>query len=67
MNKSKRLVSVLISRTKAAMVRMADVEGGLSQSPLVRRLTRKEAQERAVWPPDQQQRADRRLQEVQHE
>jgi len=66
MHRSKRLVSVLSSRMKAAVEQMADVESGLSQSALIRGLTRNEAQERGVWPPDQQKGTDRRLQEVQH-
>lgn len=32
---------------------MAEAEGGLSQSALVRRLIRNAARERGIWPPDQ--------------
>jgi hypothetical protein len=68
MYRTKRLALVLTPAEKAAVVQMADAEGGLSQSALVRRLIRNAAQERGMWPPDQhqQQRVNRQPQEVRH-
>jgi hypothetical protein len=66
MYKTKRLALVLTPAEKTAVVQMADAEGGLSQSALVRRLIRNAARERGMWPPDRQQRANRQSQEVRH-
>ncbi len=50
MHKTKRLVLVLTETEKMAVTRLAEIEGGLSQAALVRRLIRVAAYERGVWP-----------------
>ena len=66
MYRTKRLGLVLTPAEKSAVVEMAEAEGGLSQSALVRRLIRNAAHERGIWPPDQQRRATWQLQGVRH-
>jgi hypothetical protein len=48
MYRTERLGLLLTPAEKAAVVQMAEAEGGLSQSALVRRLIRNAAQERAI-------------------
>jgi len=50
MQKSKRLGLVLTPAEKTAVVRLAEVEGGLSQAAVVRRLIRQAAKSRGLWP-----------------
>ncbi len=66
MYKTKRLALVLTPAEKTAVVEMAEAEGGLSQAALVRRLIRNAAQERGIWPPDQQRIASQLAPEGQH-
>jgi hypothetical protein len=66
MHKTKRLALVLTPAEKTAVMEIAEAEGGLSQSALVRRLIRNAARERGIWPPNQQQRASRQPQEFRH-
>ena len=48
-----RQLGILVSPAeKAALKRLAEVEGGLSQAALVRRLIRKEAKRHGFWPPE---------------
>ena len=67
MYKTKRLALVLTPAEKNAVVEMAEAEGGLSQSALVRRLIRNAARERGIWPPKRQRPASWQLQEVRHD
>jgi len=53
MRKSERLGFVLSRREKSALRYLAEMEGGLSQSALLRRLIRAEAQRRGLWPEEQ--------------
>jgi len=53
MRKSERLGFVLSPREKSALEDLAEIEGGLSQSAVLRRLIRAEAQRRGVWPGEQ--------------
>ena len=66
MYRTKRLALVLTPAEKTAVVELAEVEGGLSQAALVRRLIRNAAQERGIWPPDKHRLAGQRTQEVRH-
>ena len=50
-HKSKRLGLVLTPAEKTAVIRLAEVEGGLSQAAVVRRLIRQAAKSRGLWPP----------------
>ena len=50
MSKTERLGLILSPREKEALRRLAEVDGGLTQSALVRRLIRIEAQRRGIWP-----------------
>lgn len=50
MSKTERLGLILSPREKEALRRLAEVDGGLTQSALVRRLIRIEAQRRGLWP-----------------
>jgi hypothetical protein len=50
MHKSKRLGLVLTPAEKNAVVRLAEVEGGLSQAAVVRRLIRQAAKSHGLWP-----------------
>lgn len=47
--KNERLGLLLTLAEKTAVVQMAEAEGGLPQSALVRRLIRNAARERGVW------------------
>lgn len=58
MLKTKRLGLVLTPTEKKAVTQLAEMEGGLSQSALIRRLIRKEAQVRGVWPQASRQQQD---------
>lgn len=49
MEKTERLGLVLTPKEKAAVTRLAELEGGLSQAALVRRLIRVAANEQGVW------------------
>lgn len=64
MYKTKRLGLVLTPAEKAAVVQMAEAEGGLSQSALVRRLIRNAARDRGIWPPDKPRPTGRHIEEV---
>lgn len=50
MEKTLRFGLVLTPLEKMAIVKLAEVEGGLSQAALVRRLIRKAAIEHGIWP-----------------
>ena len=65
MYKTKRLGLVLTPAEKAAVVQMAEAEGGLSQSALVRRLIRNAARERGIWPPARPRQTIQHIREVQ--
>ena len=64
MYKTKRLSLVLTPMEKSVLEQLAEAEGGLSKSALIRRLIRNAAREREIWPPDRH--AGRRIQEVRH-
>ena len=49
MRRSQRLGFLLSEREKAALRRLAEAEGGLSQAALVRGLIRAEAKRRRLW------------------
>lgn len=51
MDKSLRFGMVLSPAEKYALVRLAEVEGGLSQAAIVRRLIRRAALQCGFWPP----------------
>lgn len=53
MRKSERLGFLLSPREKSALRYLAEMEGGLSQGALLRRLIRAEAQRRGLWPEEQ--------------
>lgn len=50
MDKTERFGLVLTPAERAAVVKIADSEGGLSQAAVIRRLIRHEAQRNGVWP-----------------
>jgi len=50
MLKTERLGVLVTTLEKAALQRLAEAEGGLSQAALVRRLIRREAQRQGLWP-----------------
>ena len=50
MNRTERFGLVLNQREKEAVNRLAELEGGLSQAALLRRLIRKAAHEQGFWP-----------------
>lgn len=50
MDRSERMGLMLSPREKDAVRRLAEVEGGLSQAALVRRLIRREARRLGLWP-----------------
>lgn len=50
MHRSERFALVLTPIEKAAVKRLAEIEGGLSQAALVRRLIHREAQRLGLWP-----------------
>ena len=56
MNRSIRFSLLLNAYEKEALERLAEVEGGLSQSAMARALIRKAARERGVWPVPTDQR-----------
>ena len=66
MYRTKRLALVLTPAEKTAVVQMAEAEGGLSQSALVRRLIRNAAREQGIWPPDKPRHTIQHIREVQH-
>ena len=51
MHKTERFGLVLTQSEKIAVTLLAEQGGGLSQAALVRRLIRKAANERGLWPP----------------
>ena len=51
MQKTKRFGLVLTQSEKIVVSLLAEHEGGLSQAALIRRLIRKAAHERGLWPP----------------
>lgn len=53
MFKTERVGLVLTPAEKAALLRLAEADGGLSQAATVRRLIRKAARERGLWPEPQ--------------
>jgi hypothetical protein len=65
MHKTERLGLVLTPAEKTAVVQMAEAEGGLSQSALVRRLIRNAARERGIWPSDKPKHTIQHIREVQ--
>lgn len=65
MYRTERLSLLLTPAEKAAVVQMAEAEGGLSQSALVRRLIHNAARERGVWPPDKPKHTIQHIPEVQ--
>lgn len=66
MYETKRLALVLTPAEKVAVVQMAEDEGGLSQSTLVRRLIRNTAREQGIWLPKQRRHTIMRIEESQH-
>lgn len=48
--RNKRIGLVLLDSEKLALEKLAEIEGGLSQAAVLRRLLRKAAKERGVWP-----------------
>lgn len=50
MNRQTRFGLVLTPTEKRALAELSEVEGGLSQAAMVRRLIRKEAQQHGLWP-----------------
>jgi len=50
--KTERFGLVLTQSEKIVVTQLAEQEGGLSQAALVRRLIRKAAFERGLWPPE---------------
>lgn len=57
MEKTERFGFVLTPAEKRVFTRLAEYEGGLSQAALVRRLIRKAAYERGLWPSQKQNTA----------
>ena len=59
MNRQIRFGLLLRPDEKQALNRLAEVEGGLSRAATLRRLIRKAAHEKGLWPPaDQQPQAE---------
>lgn len=50
MPKTERLGVLVTPLEKAAVQKLAEAEGGLSQAALIRRLIRREAQRLGLWP-----------------
>lgn len=50
MPKTERLGVLVTPLEKAAVQKLAEVEGGLSQAALIRRLIRREARRQGLWP-----------------
>jgi len=65
MYRTKRLSLLLTPAEKAVVVQLAEAEGGLSQSTLVRRLIHNAARERGIWPPEEPRHTIPHIQEVQ--
>jgi hypothetical protein len=65
MYRTKRLGLVLMPAEKTVVVQMAEAEGGLSQSALVRRLIRIAAREQGIWPADRPRHTIQHIREVQ--
>jgi len=65
MHKTERLGLLLTPAEKPAVLQMAEAEGDLSQSALVRRLIRNAARERGIWPPDTPKHTIQHIREVQ--
>jgi hypothetical protein len=55
MNREIRFALLLRPDEKHALSRLAEVEGGLSRGATLRRLLRKAAHEKGLWPPKQPQ------------
>ena len=55
MNRQIRFGLLLRPDEKHALSRLAEVEGGLSRAATLRRLIRKAAHEKGLWPPADQQ------------
>lgn len=53
MRKSERFSLLLNTQEKQTLEKMAEMEGGLSMSALIRRLIRMAAAEQGVWPPSE--------------
>ena len=51
MDKTERLGLVVSRSEKEALERLAELEGGLSQAALLRRLIRKAAEQQGIWVP----------------
>ena len=51
MRKSERLSVLLSIEEKHTLRKLAEIEGGLSNAAFIRRLIRKAAQEKGLWPP----------------
>ena len=64
--RTKRLALVLTPAEKAAVVQMAEDEGGLSQSALVWKLIRNVVREHGIWPPKQPRHTITRIEGLQH-
>ncbi|MGI6367898.1 MAG: hypothetical protein ACOX2L_05985 [Anaerolineae bacterium] len=63
--RTERLGIVLTPREKSAILMLAELEGGLSQSGLVRRLVRQAATARGVWSsPDKEQTKEQEGEQV---
>lgn len=71
MTREIRFGLLLLPDEKRALTRLAEAEGGLSKAATLRRLIRKAAHEKGLWPiaNQQTQAADQRIktQEVHHE
>jgi len=65
MYRTERLGLLLTPAEKTAVLQMAEAQGGLSQSALVRRLIRNAARERGIWPPDKPKQTIQHVREVQ--
>lgn len=50
MPKTERLGVLVTPLEKAAVQKLAEAEGGLSQAALIRRLIRREARRQGLWP-----------------
>ena len=63
MNRQHRFGLLLSAAEKQVLQRLAEMEGGLSQAAMLRRLIREAGRERGFWPPKQSQ-GDQQAQEV---
>lgn len=66
MHRTKRISLVLTPMEKTVVEELAEAEGGLTQSALLRRLIRNAARERGIWPPDKQSSLGSRIQGLKH-